>query len=375
MSESEVDIRPTPAAEELAAALETATAIKAEATALYKAADYAGALAKYSEGIAAVIPDTDEGKEMLLALINNCAVCSMKLESWAECAAFAERALAVDPSNIKASFRLACACRSIAKAKPSALPAAKAACARAWELQKSKAMREVYMEVREMLAAEKKRKAAARKEGKSKMAALFNSGGMYAEKAAVEFYDPNKPHEGPVVWFDMSIGGEPAGRITMQLFGDTTPKTAENFRALCTGEKGVGKMGKPLHYKGSAFHRVIPSFMCQGGDFTAGNGTGGESIYGEKFADENFKVKHTKPFMLSMANAGPGTNGSQFFLTTVATPHLDGKHVVFGEVIEGQDVVKAIEAVGSGGGATSQAVTIDDCGEIVPEGAPDEGMD
>lgn len=359
----------------LADALAKATAIKAEATALYKAGDYAGALAKYSEGVMVVNPDTDEGKAMLLALINNCAVCSLKLENWADCTAFAERALGVDPSNIKAAFRLACACRSIAKSKPSALPAAKAACAKAWELQKSQAMRGVYMEVREMLAAEKKRKAAARKEGKSKMAALFNSGGMYAEKAAVEFYDPNKPHTGPVVWFDMSIGGEKAGRITIQLFGDTTPKTCENFRALCTGEKGVGKMGKPLHYKGSAFHRVIPSFMCQGGDFTAGNGTGGESIYGEKFADENFTVKHSKPFMLSMANAGPGTNGSQFFLTTVATPHLDGKHVVFGEVIEGEDVVKAIEAVGSGGGATSQAVVIDDCGEVVPEGAPDEGMD
>jgi len=166
------------------------------------------------------------------------------------------------------------------------------------------------------------------------------------------------------VFFDMSIGGQPAGRIVMELFSDDVPKTAENFRALCTGEKGMGKRGKPLHFKGSAFHRVIPQFMCQGGDFTAGNGTGGESIYGEKFADENFKHKHTGPGFLSMANAGPNTNGSQFFLTTVSTPWLDGKHVVFGRVVEGMDVVKKIEAVGSQSGATRQPVKIEDSGQL-----------
>jgi peptidylprolyl isomerase len=168
----------------------------------------------------------------------------------------------------------------------------------------------------------------------------------------------------PKVFFDMSIGSEPAGRIVMELFADDVPKTAENFRALCTGEKGVGRSGKPLHYKGSAFHRVIPEFMCQGGDFTAGNGTGGESIYGEKFADENFKHRHTAPGFLSMANAGPNTNGSQFFLTTVSTPWLDGKHVVFGKVIEGMDVVKKIEAVGSRSGTTRQPVRIENSGQL-----------
>jgi peptidylprolyl isomerase len=165
------------------------------------------------------------------------------------------------------------------------------------------------------------------------------------------------------VFFDMTIGGQPSGRIVMELFSDVVPKTTENFRCLCTGEKGMGKSGKPLHFKGSAFHRIIPKFMCQGGDFTRGNGTGGESIYGEKFADENFKEKHTGPGILSMANAGPNTNGSQFFLCTEKTAWLDGKHVVFGRVVDGMDVIKKMEAVGSESGKTSKPVVIADCGQ------------
>ncbi|MCY1058351.1 peptidylprolyl isomerase [Nannocystis sp. SCPEA4] len=166
----------------------------------------------------------------------------------------------------------------------------------------------------------------------------------------------------PRVYFDISIGGKPAGRIVFELFADVVPKTAENFRALCTGEKGVGRAGKPLHFKGSSFHRIIPQFMCQGGDFTRGNGTGGESIYGEKFADENFKLRHVGKYLLSMANAGPNSNGSQFFITTAETPWLDGKHVVFGKVLSGSEVVDAMERVGSRNGATSQTVTIEDSG-------------
>lgn len=168
----------------------------------------------------------------------------------------------------------------------------------------------------------------------------------------------------PRVFFDITIGDVPAGRIIMELEAKLTPKTAENFRALCTGEAGLGNSGKPLHFKGSSFHRIIPDFMCQGGDFTQGNGTGGESIYGTKFADENFTLKHTGPGLLSMANAGPNTNGSQFFLTTVPTPWLDGKHVVFGRVVEGMEVVTLMEQVGSPSGRPAKAVVIADCGQL-----------
>ena len=164
------------------------------------------------------------------------------------------------------------------------------------------------------------------------------------------------------VYFDIEVDGESYGRIIFGLFGNTVPKTAANFATLCDGSAGVGNAGKPLHFKGSKFHRIIPGFMAQGGDFTMGNGTGGESIYGNKFNDENFTIKHTKPYLLSMANSGANTNGSQFFITFKSTPWLDGRHVVYGEVVEGSDIVDALEKLGSNSGATSKTAIIADSG-------------
>jgi peptidylprolyl isomerase len=164
------------------------------------------------------------------------------------------------------------------------------------------------------------------------------------------------------VFFDVSIGGKSAGKIVIGLFGDTVPQTVQNFKEIAKGY--TKKDGKTLTYAGSPFHRIIPDFMIQGGDITRGDGRGGESIFGTRFADENFKIPHSAPGYLSMANAGPNTNGSQFFITTVTTSWLDGKHVVFGKIIEGMDVVKAVEAQGSRSGQPAQKVTISTSGTM-----------
>ncbi len=168
---------------------------------------------------------------------------------------------------------------------------------------------------------------------------------------------PAKKKANPRIFLQIRVGSETIGKLVIELFSDVVPRTAENFRCLCTGEKGFG-------YKGSPFHRIIPQFMCQGGDFTRQNGTGGKSIYGSRFEDENFKMKHTGPGVISMANSGPNTNGSQFFVCTAKTEWLDNKHVVFGHVVDGLDVMRKMEKVGSQSGKTSRPVIIADCGEL-----------
>ena len=171
----------------------------------------------------------------------------------------------------------------------------------------------------------------------------------------------------PKVFFNIANFGVSLGKVVIELRSDVVPKTAENFRQLCIGADGRKIAGKPLSFKGSPFHRVIPKFMCQGGDITNGNGTGGWSIYGNKFPDENFELKHDAPGIVTMANAGPDTNASQFFIITVPCPWLDGRHTVFGKVVEGMDVVKKIEALGTMNGTPRGRFVIEECGEVVAE--------
>ncbi|GMI24088.1 hypothetical protein TeGR_g12774 [Tetraparma gracilis] len=337
---------------------------KEEATGLFKekrfgeAAEAYASVGKYFDeggmGEEANDPfESDEGRTVFVASLNNAAMCALKEGDSQLALESTNKVLKAEAENVKALYR-----RGLARTALGDLDEARADLLTAGKLSPAD------KDIRRALASIKEKRAAAKKLEQQQFGGIFNKVSMYDEKKGPKvIVQPSENN--PKVFFEMTKGGEPLGKIVFQIYADVVPKTAENFRALCTGEKGMGKSGKPLHYKGSAFHRVIKDFMCQGGDFTAGDGTGGESIYGEKFADENFDLKHTEPGLLSMANAGPGTNGSQFFITTTTTPHLDNKHVVFGKVVEGMDIVRGIEDCEKGASDKPvQDIVIADCGVV-----------
>eukprot|EP00927_Polykrikos_kofoidii_P059846 TRINITY_DN54969_c0_g1_i1.p1 TRINITY_DN54969_c0_g1~~TRINITY_DN54969_c0_g1_i1.p1 ORF type:complete len:274 (-),score=36.81 TRINITY_DN54969_c0_g1_i1:192-1013(-) len=204
------------------------------------------------------------------------------------------------------------------------------------------------------------------------VALFFADKGQAAARGGKIFVADVSSVVNPRVFFDLEVDGDPVGRVEFELFPQIVPVTAENFRALATGERGVGASGRPLHYKGSRFHRIIQGFMCQGGDTTGGNGRGGESIYGHTFKDEWDRgvIQHTEPGLLSMANRGRHTNGGQFFITTVPARWLDGKHVVFGRVSRGMELVRMIESLGSPSGEPLRDVVIANSGELGHDSRP-----
>ncbi len=346
--------------------LDEAETFKEEGTSAFKAGDFELASEKYLEGANYCDGDheADESEKMKLkelqtVLYLNSAMACLKSGAYSQAATSAGKALKNDKLNVKALFRHGVALmhlNDLDRAKEDLMAAAK--------------LEPQNRDIRMQLAVLKQKLEEAKAVQRSVFGGLFNKATFYDDKSGVTkdmSFEEADDDSNPRVFFDMSIGERDVGRITMHLYANIAPKTAENFRALCAGDSGkVAKStGQPLHYKGCSFHRVIRNFMLQGGDFTMHNGTGGESIYGEKFADENFLLKHSQPGLLSMANAGPGTNGSQFFITTVATPHLDGKHVVFGRVMDGMEIVKEIEALETDkGDKPLESVVIRDCGVL-----------
>merc|ERR1719502_1959598 len=363
-----------------------ALALKDSGNKWFKEGELARAQRRYKGAADMCESDAELGVDVLVPVCNNRSAVAAKQEDWAAVQQFADTALGHDAENAKALWR-----RGVARTKLEDFEGAAADLKRLLEADpKNREGRKAYAELQ---AAKKARKAkekatfgglfdklagfASDNRPKEKSAGGYDDyGGDYGDDYGDDFGaaadEPDPVHEGalPQVYFDLALGDETLGRVKMVLYADTVPKTAENFRALCTGEKGEctgANAGTPLCYKGCGFHRVIPGFMIQGGDFTQGNGMGGESIYGEKFEDEAFLDKHRGPGLLSMANSGPGTNGSQFFITVAPTAHLDGKHVVFGRVIEGMDIVTKIENTPTDAqDKPKTAVTIVDCGELEP---------
>ncbi|EGR30370.1 peptidyl-prolyl cis-trans isomerase, putative [Ichthyophthirius multifiliis] len=322
---------------------------KEEGNQAFKQGKMEEAVKLYDQGIDYVDfgNEVNGSTELRMTLYLNQSAVLMKQQKWEKVVKNCDIVIEKQPVNVKALFR-----RGNARLNLGDLDQAKADLTKAHDLDKEN--QEIISSLR-VLA--NKQKELVQKQ-KKMWGGLF--GQSYYEDEKQEFSDSSNPR----VFFDVQIGEENPERIEFELFKNIVPKTAENFRALCTGEKGVGKQGKQLSYKGSIFHRLIKDFMIQGGDFTNQNGTGGESIYGEKFNDENFKIKHTARGQLSMANCGPNTNGSQFFITFKSTPHLDGKHMVFGQVCKGLEVLDKLENQEVEGEKPKKSIKIIDCGQI-----------
>ena len=334
-----------------------ATKSKAEGNTAFGAKTFDEALVHYKEALDYISYFySDEEKKSIFSLHLSCnlnaAASCVKLEKWKDAIKYADDALKLEETNVKAMWRKAQALRSQGDTDD-----AKDVVIKAIRLDpKNKALRDELELIRKDFAAQSEKQ-------KALFGTMFTKS-LYDDQPDVKFW------EGPLpkVFFDISVGGEAAGRIEFELFADKTPKTAENFRALCTGEKEKTDSGVKLHYKDTIFHRIIKGFMAQGGDTEDKNGSGGASIYGEKFPDENFARKHDQPYLLSMANSGKNTNGSQFFITFGPTPHLDGKHVVFGRVIQGQELCQKLEAAETGESDLPTAeIRVVDCGEIKAE--------
>lgn len=343
-----------------------ASKLKTEATDLFEEKRFMEAAAQYEQAAVFGVEEKISGdsipldeRPLYIACWSNAAMCYIKVKSWPDAVRATNLVLDITSetsTNIKALYR-----RGVARTGLGLYKEAKIDLMDAYKIDnKNKDVRKALSQLKdEVVKAKNKEKAA--------FGGIFGKVDMYDDKKGPLV--PNAKGTNTHVYFQIKHGEVVLGKVIMQLYQDITPITAENFRCLCTGEKGISRISaKPLSYKGCGFHRVIQSFMLQGGDFTNGDGTGGESIHGEKFADENFIIKHTKEGQLSMANAGPGTNGSQFFITCKETPHLDGKHVVFGHVVEGLDIVKQMENVPCGpNDKPEQDLIIEECGEMPKE--------
>jgi peptidylprolyl isomerase len=322
---------------------------KNEGNDFFKKQKYSDARVKYEETIDYLEHDTSrEAGEILIPTYINAAIVCTKMSDYSKAIEFTDKALKLDKKNVKGLFR-----RAAAKKACGLFDEAKEDLKYALELDPKNA--DVAQELQSVDQA-----IAKHKNKEKKMFTNMFSQSLYTEVEKTDYSDPSNP----VVFMDIAIGNKEPKRIEFELYSNFVPKTAENFRALCTGEKGTGTLGIPLTYKGTIFHRLIKDFMLQGGDFQNRDGTGGESIYGVKFEDENFKCKHLKRGMLSMANSGKNTNGSQFFITFKKTEWLDNGHVVFGCVKSGLEYLKELEETEADGEKPNEAIKVVDCGEV-----------